>query len=69
MAACKSCGAPIVWVKSANGKVMPLDGKPEKRVIVTDEGIGCVVDTYTSHFSTCPNAAEHRKPREEGARS
>jgi hypothetical protein len=68
MSNCKSCGAAIFWVESANGKRMPLDAAPEKRIVI-DGGIGRVVDTYTSHFSTCPNAAEHRKPREGGVRS
>jgi hypothetical protein len=49
------------------GKPMPLDAKPEKRVIVVGhfgdagEDLGAVVDTYTSHFVTCPQAEEHRR--------
>lgn len=27
-AACKSCGAPIIWAKTAKGKAMPLDDTP-----------------------------------------
>lgn len=60
---CSSCGAPIVWAKSAKtGKAMPLDAKPEKRVIV-ENGFGRVVDVHTSHFVTCPTAEQHRRAR------
>lgn len=46
---CKSCNADIYWIKTANGKNMP----------VNPDG--------SSHFSTCPNADAHRKPRENPA--
>lgn len=59
---CRSCQAPIIWVTSATTKrPMPLDAKPEKRVVVDEHHVGRVVDAYVSHFSTCPNAAQHRK--------
>lgn len=82
---CKSCGAPVVWVKTAAGQKMPLDpprrrgvassAAPEglPRVSVVDDG-GRVVQIVehdegdiwgrVSHFATCPNASEHRRPRE-----
>lgn len=28
MAKCKSCGAEIIWIKMASGKMMPCDAKP-----------------------------------------
>ena len=45
---------------------MPLDAKPEKRVIVvgrdeTGDELAAVVDTYVSHFVTCPEAKQHRR--------
>lgn len=59
---CRSCGAAITWVEMESGKRMPLD-LPEKRVvIVPSTGKGRVMDAHTSHFATCPNAAQHRKP-------
>lgn len=67
---CKSCGAAIRWAKTLAGKAMPLDAKSEKRVVITYDPDGpygpgeehCdVVDTYTSHFATCPNADQQRK--------
>lgn len=59
---CKSCGADIVWKKTQAGKPVPLN-PPEKRFIDQDGGRVYVmlVDTYVSHFATCPNAAQHRK--------
>jgi hypothetical protein len=50
------------------GKPMPLDAKPEKRVIVVGrdeagEELAALVDTFTSHFVTCPEAREHRRRR------
>ncbi len=63
-AACKSCGRPIQWATSEQGKAMPLDVPPERRVVITG-GVARVVPTYLSHFATCPNAAQHRKPRGE----
>lgn len=46
---------------------MLLDAKPEKRVVIEypsgdrSKPIGKVVDTYMSHFSTCPDADKFRK--------
>ncbi len=62
---CRSCGAPIVWVvMRPSGKKMPLDAKPVTRIVLNlDDDRGEVRDTYLSHFATCPNAAQHRKPK------
>lgn len=63
-AKCRSCGAPIVWTKTTNGKRMPLDAKPELRMVLdVTTGVANVVDAYTSHFATCPDAADHRRKR------
>ena len=71
---CESCGAEIIFVASATtNKLMPLDAKPEKRIILVDlvgvlvgglEPRGArarVVDTYISHFATCEFADQHRR--------
>lgn len=71
---CKSCGADILWALTDDGKKAPLDAKPTGKVIVLDGFVYAdqgellpptakVVDGYVSHFSTCPNAAEHRKAK------
>lgn len=28
MSACRSCGAPVIWTKTAGGKSMPVDAEP-----------------------------------------
>jgi hypothetical protein len=66
---CKSCGAEIIWATSVNDKPIPLDAKPEKRLILVfhrnvergDYNEARMVDTYVSHFASCPDAAQHRK--------
>jgi len=48
--ACRSCGAPMVWGKTANGSVCPYN----------------VVDgqaTLISHFTTCAQAGRWSKRR------
>lgn len=64
-ATCRSCGAAILWVVTASGKRMPLDASPEKRFVIEPQEppLALSRDTYVSHFSTCPNAAAHRKPK------
>lgn len=77
---CRSCGASIVWIKTAAGKCMPCDaalitftrgGGPE--TFVTPEGKvergkrdrNGTLTGYISHFATCPNADRHRHKRKE----
>lgn len=62
---CRSCGAAIRWIVMVSGKRMPVDAKPAKLIVLDDmpEPRGAVVDCWTSHFATCPNAAQHRKGR------
>lgn len=55
---CSSCRARIVWLKTEAGKNMPVDAdsvEPDDQVFVPKKHI--------SHFSTCPNSAQHRRPR------
>jgi hypothetical protein len=55
---CSSCRAMIVWLKTAKGKNMPVDAdtvKPEDTIFDPDSD-------QISHFATCPNANQHRKP-------
>ena len=78
MSACRSCGAEIAWYVTVNHKRIPLDAEPspDGNLIVEDSmephmamftsaGPGEDLGTprYTSHFATCPNAAQHRRPR------
>ncbi len=79
MSKCRSCRAPIRWVFTERGKKMPLDAEPtdEGDIVLRDpppgesDPTGIVVapaafpdePRYTSHFATCKQAGEWRKPR------
>ena len=69
MSKCRSCGAAIIWCKTANGKAMPVDAEPVKdgNLCVTNgvahapteaDGFG---PRFKSHFGECPHAAKHRR--------
>ena len=63
---CKSCNAEIWWGVTEAGKPMPLDNTSHKGVVAVGTDLDGnervrVVDVFTSHFATCPNAEEHRK--------
>lgn len=64
---CRSCQAPVIWVKSSKGKNVPIDGD---ELEITNIAKGGWVDLKTEktpdgrfvcHFATCPNADEHRR--------
>lgn len=57
---CSSCGAPIVWFKTAAGKRMPVD---EPTTLPTDREDQLDLKRHRSHFATCKNADQHRRPR------
>ena len=59
-ARCHSCGAAILWIKSAkSGKGIPVN--TTRVQVVTPEGK--VVGGFVSHFATCPQAGQHRKEK------
>lgn len=63
-AICRSCGASIIWAITKNGKRIPLDAKPEVRMVLEeheDTPVARSVEAFTAHFASCPNAAQHRK--------
>jgi hypothetical protein len=49
---CRSCGAPIVWVRTVAGYRMPVNAAPGEL-----DG--------ESHFATCPHADAWRKKKEQ----
>lgn len=62
MSSCRSCGATIIWMRTnKNARMMPVD--------FFETELGRIQPTHfdpktmTSHFATCPNADQHRKPR------
>lgn len=72
MATCKSCAAPIHWVKTTSGKNIPLDAvevsdgnivrQPDGRARVYRPGaeIPPGLSRYKTHLATCPDAARYR---------
>lgn len=77
-AECRSCQAPIFWVRTAaTDSLMPLDwlATVNGNVAIDDNGKANIIrrdlytdqsvigDRYTSHFATCPNAAKHRRKK------
>lgn len=70
MSACRSCGAEIIWVvAAASGKRMPIDAEPVAggNLVLNGDQVVYVEPTdaarYISHFVTCPQSAEWRKPK------
>jgi hypothetical protein len=78
MTACRSCGAPVLWAVTAEGKRMPVDAEPTPagnlvvdqtaqpwtvRVVPPDDLLAGDPPRYLPHWATCPHANEHRKLR------
>lgn len=74
--ACRSCGGPILWARTAADKAMPVDAKSVPggniTLALTDEAVVAQVHprgappgetTYVSHFATCPQGRHWRRPR------
>lgn len=76
---CGSCQAPVIWaITAADQKQMPVDAVPTSLGTVElmhRSGMAPLATVLgpsrrfgrtnlrTSHFATCPNAEQHRKPR------
>ena len=71
---CKTCRAKIVWKKTANDKMMPLDAEPcddGNIVLVNDVAAYLTKEQmapgvveglkFKSHFATCPQSKQHRR--------
>ena len=55
---CKTCRAQIIWFKTHDGRNMPVNADT---VEAADQELD--LKRHVSHFATCPQAAQHRKPR------
>ncbi len=56
-AICKGCGTYIEWVKTENGKNMPVD--PNEITIITDSGK--TVKGRIPHWATCVKAKNFKR--------
>ncbi|MFO1465830.1 MAG: hypothetical protein U1F35_05225 [Steroidobacteraceae bacterium] len=59
-ARCTSCGAEIVWFRTKKGNKMPVN---EETTLPTDREDQLDLKRHKSHFATCPNSEQHRRPR------
>lgn len=70
---CRSCGAPLIWAETPNGKLMPLDAKPtatgrwaivkgEKKAHLVSRAADAT-EGLDSHYATCPHAGQWRKAK------
>jgi hypothetical protein len=76
---CSSCSAEIFWAQLPSGRSMPVDAEPtpdgnvvllhtpegsiKARVLKKGERPTPGAPLRSSHFSTCPNAKQHRKAK------
>ena len=76
-ARCKSCRAHVVWARSINGKLMPVDAMPSPQgqwrlalrpgtqtptaLHIPESERATHDELYVAHWATCPNADKHRK--------
>ena len=79
MTRCKTCGAAVIWCATTKGKAMPVDAAAtaDGNLRLIRDASGAITahvvamppdpsDTgprHVSHFSTCPNAGQHRRTR------
>jgi hypothetical protein len=74
--ACRSCGAEIIWARTAAGAAMPVDAEPVPAGKITlDErdypplamvhrtAVPASLRAYVAHFATCPHGDQWRKLR------
>lgn len=65
---CSKCGAPLLFLKTAEGKTIPLDLRAPVFGVAEYQGQKEAVRTtmhFVSHFSTCPYANEFSKSKKE----
>lgn len=55
---CKSCGDPMVWLKTAAGKAIPVNAGTVKEGDTLFDPL-----RHVSHFKTCPDAKLFRRGR------
>lgn len=64
----KACGAPIIWARTSNDKNIPVDAEGVRLVVFDGtrggQPFARILTARKPHHSTCPAAAEFRKPKE-----
>jgi hypothetical protein len=62
MIKCKSCGAPIKWVKMKSGRMVPVE-VTKTSIVYLSAGFGFVEVGNVPHWGNCPNPDNHRFPK------
>ncbi len=63
---CAGCGKPIIFVQTAASvktgkpKWVPLNAKPERRMVINAEKKAESVTTWTPHHATCEKVEDFR---------
>lgn len=64
---CKTCNRKLVWARTAEGKLIPLDVVAPVYTLIEVNGRREAVRTtlhFVSHFATCPDADYHSRKKE-----
>ena len=78
-APCRSCGAPVVWVRWPSGRRCPLDAqpRPDGNIVVDADGVAGYVPAddaawdprFVSHVASCAISRDWRRaPRPQETR-
>lgn len=61
---CRDCGERIMWCITDKGNKMPVNVKPESKIVVTRGDGGRLFAhhamAFTPHHATCPHAKERK---------
>ena len=63
---CNGCSGPIIFVKTAASvkagkeKWIPLDAKPERRMVINSEQLAESVTVWMPHHATCEKVEDFR---------
>ena len=62
MPECKSCGAPIKFIKLPSGKMTPVEAN-EKKFYIESMGEYVLVPGLIPHWANCPDPDNFRNPK------
>lgn len=66
MPVCKGCGAEIKWIKTQEGKNMPVEAEPYRayiKISVMGPDRWYLADCYQPHWTVCPDADKFRRKK------
>lgn len=69
---CRSCGAPVRWVRTERDKLTPLDAEPvlDGEWVVDADGVARLFHLFSAgqpryrvHWANCPDAEDWRREK------